>query len=220
MKTAQVTITGTTPLLMHADNIEWADKMDAWRTVPANKAASKPGDDRTPAWRWIGALNFDQPNGVVTVPSEYIMASIMGGAAKVPTGKGQTTFKSLSQSGLLCAEFHWPLLVGGQEVPMPPIQALMEESRFHAHVEAVRKMRFSLFTKRVVIGKAKHIRVRPRFDNWTVQGEILITDSAISLETLQEILTQAGRLKGLGDWRPGAPHPGPFGMFQATVTEV
>jgi len=38
--------------------------------------------------------------------------SIMGGAAEVPTGKGQKTFKAQSQSSLLCRDFHWPLLVG------------------------------------------------------------------------------------------------------------
>ena len=41
MKTYAVEITGKTPLLMHYDNIEWADHMDARKNSPANKKGSK-----------------------------------------------------------------------------------------------------------------------------------------------------------------------------------
>ena len=78
-------------------------------------------------------------------------------------------------------------------------------------------MGFSLFVKRAKIGNAKHIRVRPRFENWSCTGDITILDSQISKEILQSILDICGQYKGLGDWRPGAKTPGPFGMFKATV---
>ena len=111
------------PLLMHADNIEWADRMDEWKNDPGNKGKSKPGDDRTPPFRWIGCLNYDDPKtGVVTIPSVYIMRCIMGGAAEVPTGKGQKTFKSQSQSGILSTQFQWPLLIRGKPVHMSAIR--------------------------------------------------------------------------------------------------
>lgn len=32
-----VKLEGLTPLLMHWDNIEWADQMDAWKSDPSNK---------------------------------------------------------------------------------------------------------------------------------------------------------------------------------------
>ena len=218
MDTAKVTITGTMPLLMHADSIEWADQMEEWKNDPDNKGKSKAGDDRTPAYRWIGYLNFDDPQtGVVTIPSEYIMRSIMGGAALVPTGKGKGTYKALSQSGLLCSDFHWPLLVKGKPIGMARIQEIGKLPTYKAQAEAVRDLGFSLFAKRARVGTSKHIRVRPRFDNWAAQGEILITDDAIDKRTLQKILDLAGRLKGMGDWRPGSPTPGPFGMYTASV---
>lgn len=218
MDTAKVNLTGTMPLLMHADNIEWADYMEEWKNNPENKAKSKAGDDRTPPWRWLGCLNYDdKDNGVVTIPSEYIMRSIMGGAAMVPTGKGKGTFKSLSQSGLLCAEFHWPLLINGKTIKMHDLQPCREFKTFKENVELARELGFSLFVKRAKIGASKHVRVRPRFDNWSASGEIIITDDLISKQTLSTILNLSGRLKGLGDWRPGAPTPGPFGMFTAEV---
>jgi hypothetical protein len=219
MKTVTVTITGTTALLMHADNIDWADEMEAWKNNPKNKAMSKAGDDRTPPWRWIGCLNYDDPKkGVITIPSEYIMASMMGGATQVPTGKGKGTFKAQSQSGLLCSDFHWPLLIHGKTVSMADILKLRELETFKEHRDAVAKLGFSLFVKRAKIGNAKHVRVRPKFDNWSATGQIHIVDPQITKETLGTILEIAGRLKGLGDWRPGAPQkPGPWGMYTATV---
>jgi len=220
MITARVELTGQN-ILMHADNIEWADRMEEWKNDPANKAKSKAGDDRTPGWRWIGCLNFDDfANGIVTIPSEYIMRCIMGGAAQVPTGKGKGTFKSLSQSGLLCSDFHWPLLINGKTLSMKEITKCMKTDAFKDNVDKVEGLGFSLFVKRAKIGSSKHIRVRPSFDNWSATGEILIVDDQITIKVLQTILEIAGRLKGLGDWRPGAPTPGPFGMFTAKVTEA
>lgn len=219
MKIAKVTLTGDTPLLMHADNIDWADKMDAWKNNPKNKKNSKAGDDRSPAWRWVGCLNYDDAKtGVVTIPSEYIMRCIMGGAVEVPTGKKGKTFKSQSQSGLMCREFHWPLLISGNPISMRDVNECLSMEAFQEQKEAVAVLGFSLFVKRAAVGQSKHIRVRPRFDNWSAAGEIIITDDQITLGVLSDILEISGRLKGIGDWRPGGKTPGAFGMFTATVT--
>jgi hypothetical protein len=207
------------PFLMHADNIEWADRMEDWKNDPDNKAASKAGDDRTPPWRWIGALNYDDPEkGVVTVPSEYIMRNIMSGGASVPTGKGKATFKSQSQSGILCAEFHWCFHNNGKPIRMVDIQKMFKLKTFNDHKKVAQDLGFDLFVKRVKIGNAKHIRVRPRFDQWSAKGELIITDDSITDQVLTRILDIGGRLKGLGDWRPSAPQsPGPFGTFEAKL---
>lgn len=219
MQNVHVKIKGLTPLLMHADNIEWADAMDEWRKDPSNKANSKAGDDRTPAWRWIGSLNTD--GKIVTIPSEYIMRCLMEGGAQVPTGKGKKTFKAQSQSGLLCPEFHWPLQLNGSSatIAIDDINALKEKSHFVEHVSGVQKLGFSLFVKRVRVGQNKHIRVRPRFEQWATEGRIAIIDDAITVKVLRQIFDMAGRFKGLGNWRPGSPTPGQFGMFEATITE-
>lgn len=219
MLNVKVVIKGLTPLLMHADNIEWADMMEEWRKDPSNKAMSKAGDDRTPPFRWIGSLNTD--GQIVTIPSEYIMRCLMEGGAQVPTGKGKKTFKAQSQSGLLCPEFHWPLHINGSgaTINMSDINDLKTKAHFVEHVEGARKLGFSLFIKRVRVGQSKHIRVRPRFEQWSTEGRIVIMDEAITVKILRQILELAGRYKGLGNWRPGSPTPGQFGMFEATVEE-
>jgi hypothetical protein len=219
MTTYQVRIVGTTPIIVHADSVEWADFIAAWRGDPKNKGLSKAGDDRTPPFSWMGCLNYSHAEtGFLAVPGEYLAKALMGGAAGVPTGRGKATFKSLSQSGLLCGNSPWPLLVDGKKIQMSEIRKLRDLATFGEHLQAVRGMGFDLLVKRARIGQQKHIRVRPIFHRWSTEGEILVLeDQLIKRPILEQFLELGGRLKGLGDWRPGAPTPGNFGMFKAVV---
>lgn len=49
-----VRLIGLSPLLCHADNVAWGDLLDAWAKRPGKKGSA--GDDRAPAWRWMGSL--------------------------------------------------------------------------------------------------------------------------------------------------------------------
>lgn len=219
LRTVQVQLIGKMPLIMHADNIAWADQMEEWKNDPDNKGKSKAGDDRTPAYRWIGCLNYDDPKtGRVTIPAEYIMRCLMAGAAEVPTGKGKKTFKQQSQSGIFSPDFHWCFHINGKPILMAEIQKLVKFKEFNKHAEAVQDLGFTLFIKRVKIGNQKHIRVRPQFHQWSASGELIVIDEQISDKVLGNMLDIAGRLKGLGDWRPSAPQaPGPFGTFEYKI---
>lgn len=221
MRLYNVEITGVMPLLMHADNIEWADRMEAWKNDKDNKQKSRAGDDRTPAFRWIGSL-YRNDAGLVTIPTENIMRSLMEGGAMVlvPSGKSGKTFKAQSQSGVIPREPHWPLLVDGKPVATDRIDALLGETDFAAHEATVQSLGFSLFVKRARIGTAKHIRVRPRFDRWSVKGELAVVDDQITDQVLADILDMAGKYKGLGDWRPSSKTPGTFGMFSAEIKRI
>jgi len=213
-----VTLKGQTDLLMHPDNIEWADRMEEWKNDPANKKSGKAGDDRTPAWRWIGSLYHD--GKVVALPADNLQAAFMGGGAMVPVGKGSKTFKSQSQSGMYQVEQFWPLRVGGKTIAMSDVEPLMAEAAFSAHAAAAKKLGFALFTKRAAVGQSKHVRVRPRFSNWSASGTICVIDDQITETVLRQILEYAGTYKGLGDWRPGGRTPGRYGMFAAEVRPV
>ena len=219
MKRYNVIITGVTPMLHHWDNIEWADQMAEWKDDPANKKGSKAGDDRSPAWRWIGALYHD--GEYIAIPADNIMTCLREGGAMVPVpgGKNGKTFKSQTQSGMMSEEPAWtmrfPNLVG-----IGPITALQGETDFKKHMKTVSDLGFSLSVKRAKIGMAKHVRVRPRFDNWTASGTLIVTDEQITIEVLRNIFAYAGRYKGLGDWRPGGKTPGQYGIFTAEITEA
>ncbi len=217
MRTYEVTVMGKTPLLMHADNIEWADRMERWKNDPANRKTSKAGDDRSPAFRWLGALYHDGEH--VAIPSDNTMRCLMEGGAMVPVpgGRGNKTFKAQTQSGCMVGEPFWKLSVRGKAVPLAPLMALVDEKDFDRHQEMAAKYGFLLFLKRAKIGMSKHIRVRPRFNDWSATGTLNVWDEQITEDVLRQIMEYAGQFKGLGDWRPGGKTPGPFGMYAATV---
>lgn len=214
----QVTLTGRTDTLVHADNIEWRDQMEAWRNDPENKKLSKPGDDRTPAFTWLGYLYHD--NNVVGWHSDCLMTMIRDAATMI-TVKGQKTFKSQSQSGIMVNEILWPIRVKGKEIPWGPLKALERNMDFEEHKRVVGDLGFELFVKTVVIQGRKNIRVRPRFSNWTVQGTVTVFDEMITAKILQDIFDLAGVYVGLSNWRPRSPRsPGRFGLFGAIVEEI
>lgn len=217
-----VTLTGLRPLLLHADNLPWQDKLKKWQKDPENKKLSVAGDDRSPAWTWIGCL-YSNPAGVVGIPSDNLQTTIREASAMilVPGAKGNKTFKAQSQSGMMVDEDLWPLLVNGQPVHMRDINPLMNETTdFEVHEARAKELGFELFVKRAAIGKSKHVRVRPRFEHWSCSGTIIVFDDMITTEVVEQIFSLAGRYKGLGDWRPSAKTPGAHGTFSAEVELV
>src|SRR3990167_7093581 len=144
----EITLTGKTPFLMHQDSIQWSDDMEQWKLDPKNKKFSKAGDDRTPAYRWIGYLYHDMK--VVALPQDMIMRCIMEGGALilVSGGKNNKTFKAQTQSGMMCETPFLSFFTGGKQIQMTDIHPLMGELDFKVHEEAAEDLGFSLWAKR------------------------------------------------------------------------
>lgn len=210
------TLTGVTPLLLHADDVELADELGEWRKDPKNKNISKAGDDRSPPWTWKTYAYTDGEN--ITVPSDNLMVSLREAGATMKI-KGNTTYKSVTQSGLLISDLHIPVLVNGKTVSAAKVEAI--EGDFKHHAEAVKPLGFVLFVKRAKVGSSKHIRVRPRFEVWQLRGRIEVMVQEITGDVLKQLFDIAGKYKGLCDWRPSSKQsPGPFGRFEAEVVKV
>lgn len=213
-------IEGLTPLIMHWDSIEWADEMEAWKSDPANKKLSKPGDDRTPAHRWIGSTYHD--GKTVCVPTANLSTCLLeaGALVPVPGGRSGKTFKAQTQSGMKLDGLAVPLEVRGKTIAWQPIEALLGEKSFPAHLNAVRRMGFDLMVKRAKVGASKHIRVRPVFEEWALNLSVSVWDEQITRDVLESIFGYAGQYKGLGDWRPSSPRrPGSYGLFKLAGLE-
>lgn len=209
-------LTGKTALLMHFDDVEWADVVDAWRLNPDNskKAGEKSGDDRRPSWAWTGYCYHDGKH--LAIPGANLSSCFKKAGARVPLGR-QKTFKELAVSGILIEQEFLTFTNHGKQVPVAPILALRDVADFRLHAEAATKQGYKLFVKRAAVGQSKHVRVRPRFEEWALRGTLETIAHEINGDVLDSIFAQAGRV-GLGDWRPGSPKsPGPFGMFDAKV---
>lgn len=214
-----VSIEGQTPLLMHQDNLVWAETMKRWGEDPSNKKFSVAGDDRTPAWRWIGNLYFDA--GMVCIPSDNLMTMLREGGSKCPTGKRGGTYKRQTQSGIVIDQPAWTIKGTKGTIPTAEIQKLIENPDFEAHGKKASELGFDLFVKRAKIGNSKHVRVRPRFDKWSCEGTLTVFEETITTAVLKNILDFAGVYAGLCDWRPSSPKsPGSWGKFTCTVKAV
>lgn len=217
----QIEITGITALLHHADNIEWADfAMEAWRNNPENKARSKAGDDRTPGFMWIGNLYHDGKR--VVIPADNIMVAYRGAGARVPVpgGRSGKTFKQQTQSGMTIKEIFIPLLSEGKEIAVEKILQLANEENFATHAKTIKSLGFALDVRRAKIGRAKHIRVRPRFDSWSAKFTLSVWDKQITDEIVSTLSAFAGSYQGLCDWRPSSATPGSWGRFEAKVKRI
>jgi hypothetical protein len=213
----EFTVTGLTPLLLHADNLLWSDTLKEWRDSPENKAISTRGDDRSPAWTWLGCI--PPPFGeYVSIPADYLTSCLKQAGARVPTGKGTKTYKEGAVSMIWFCEDEFPILIDDKPLSFTAIKnRLSEELDFTKHLKSVREMGFDLDARRAKIGQSKHVRVRPKFIEWGFKGSLEVQDdSALPERALASIFDQAGRV-GIGDWRPGAKTPGRFGMFAPTV---
>jgi hypothetical protein len=217
MKKYMVKLIGVTPLLLHKDNFKWQERVKAWTRDPNNKKKSIPGDDRTPAWTWIGYCYF--ANNLLVMDVDNIMAMLRDAGKKCPAAKGKGSLKAATQSGILVDEIGWPIVINGKTVKQKDIEKLSDEEDFEKHEKLAIAHGFELFPKRGKIGAQKHLRIRPRFDDWTISGSMTVLDDTLD-KSIKMILEQGGRYVGIGDWRPGSPASGRFGMFDVEMKEI
>jgi hypothetical protein len=210
-------ITGITPLLMHANNIDERDAIEAKRKT---MKGGKPGDDRSPPESWKGYLYTSEESGNVCIPSESLLACLLGGGIKVKV-TGKETLKTHSQRVAFEA-LDYDLLVGGKPISKASIDAI--DGEFGEHAVAARELGFRLHVKSCSVGEKKHTRVRPMFTGWSVAGTFSVEEedaNVLNLTSLRQLFDACGRLAGLGDWRPSSPkRPGQYGRFSATVERL
>jgi len=63
--------------------------------------------------------------------------------------------------------------------------------------------------------KGRMMITRPRFNKWDAEFTLILNDDGVPPEVMNEILEQAGRYVGIGDWRPQTK--GVFGKFMITL---
>jgi len=222
-KQYHVTLTGMSALLLHADDLEFSEKIQAWVKDPQNKGKTKPGDDRTPPWTWIGYIYDD--DHTLGLGYNNIMAILREGGAKVKTGNKQETFKSITQSGVQLAQEQFDLTVDGHEIPLDPILGLIGIEDIAEHHRVVKSLGFELAIDHLPTnGGKKHVRVRPRFRDWAAHGILTVCDesqSGITQDVLTTILKYAGAKCGVGDNRPSSRNKsGPHGRFFPMVERI
>ena len=191
LHTMSVTLTGLTPLLQH--NIQLADPLSpaakAMKVVSSKRGKTDADLEEMRALEIRGGLYWSDLVGVY-VPSDWIEGTILGAARKRKLGPA-------IKAGVQVLEDEIPLSYDGR-----------------AHVtspdDIVRDPEFA-FVRAVVVQRARVMRARPIFRNWSLQATVAFDPEQVNRETLLELIQLAGIVVGIGDWRPK------FGRFSVAV---
>lgn len=206
------TLTGVFPVLFHSDIPEKADLYEQWLKSPEARSTPK-GDDRFPAWKWTTYVPTDEE--MAAFSNNDVMAAIKNGAKKVVL-RGNESYLRAATTGIYVSTEHcrW-------EGPKGPLTIEFMQKiatlTFAEQSKAIQKLGGTLHVARVPVnnGKSKHIRVRAKFDQWIVRGQMTVNHDIVPSDKLKEIMENAGRLGGLGDYRPSSRKPGVYGQFDA-----
>ena len=71
---------------------------------------------------------------------------------------------------------------------------------------------YDIDTRRATVQRNAVLRSRPRLEKWAAKVELEIDEEFIAEPTLRELMDIAGRIIGVGDFRP--EKSGPFGRFR------
>lgn len=188
MKKINLKITGVSPILMHSDRL--ANPLDPLKKEIAKYTSKrkKTDEDHEEISRieWLAAMYFDESIGPY-LPGRMIKASLINAAKKTKEGPK-------IRSGLLVATDKARLEYDGSRN-----QKDMWVSGEFTDVRSV------------VVQRARIMRCRPVFRDWSCHVEIIIDESVVDTVDVFRLAETAGAMVGLGDFRP--QYGGDFGRF-------
>lgn len=188
-----VTITGTTPLLMHSDaGVNAEHPLNKAKALLTKKTASKRTAEENREIRRLEWLLGIYTDGEQVIYPTANVARCLKEAGKI-TKQGTQITRGLSFDGV--------------EVP------LRYARNGHAGIEALFEDSNFVDDRSVGVGQKRVMRTRPRFMPWalTLTGELF--DDVMDVADLRRIAELAGRAIGLGDNRVNG-----FGRFTVEVS--
>lgn len=187
----RISIVGAAPLLCH--NIRLSDPLDpiAQEMKSFSKKRVKTEDDLFQLARleFLGGLYVADGIGPY-LPGANVEKSIVEGARVTKQGKQV-------ERGLFVTDNEVPLIYHGPRSP----EALWADENFRSRMS-------------VKVGQARVMRTRPIFHEWALDVDAQVDPGLLAVDTLQSIVTDAGAMVGLGDYRPR------YGRFTATVESL
>lgn len=186
MKTVKVKISGTTPLLQHRMTDE-----ELFGLLGAKSGRKKDKEEQTP--REIAEkYAYKRPDGTFYIPAEYIIGAFAYVAGDYKQkNSARKSIKSIAKG-----------------IFRPTSDSLDLKKKSGEVITS-----FEVDVRKATNHQKGAIAVcRPRFDEWTAEGEFTVDDALVSMETVQQILEDAGRRSGIGSFR--VSRGGYFGQFR------
>ncbi len=191
MKTVEIEIEGTTPLLQHR-----MDEAALFGLLGAKTKKTKVIEELTP--RQIAEKAAYRDEFGCYIPMSYIVGAFKYAASDYKdSGKSKRSLKTVAAGAFR------------------PIQ---ENAYLTDDTGSVLKD-FEVDVRKATNHTKGAVAVcRPRFDRWKTKFSILVDDSIIAVGTAQSILEDAGKRSGIGSFR--VSKGGYFGQFRISKFEI
>ncbi len=191
----QISITGESPLLCH--NGQTADPRNAYakamKAVSSKRKKTDSDYEELARLEWLAGLYRFRDQLVIP---DYVLESVF-----IAGGK-----KSKRGPQVKCGMFftdHAQLDFDGKpEVITDDTLSEMFASGDFTHTVGVK------------VGMSKVMRTRPIFRRWNLEATAHFDPDVLNLRDIEEVAADAGKLVGIGDWRPK------HGRFSAGIREV
>lgn len=184
MYEVKVRIVGTAPILQH--------KFGAVALDSLMQGQKKKTGSTDYSKEWLETAYFSA-EGFVFQPATHIEGSMVKAASSFTiSGKGKKTWKDAVRGYVYVSPDEVPLLWRGECIPVPDDSLLLEPT------EAL-----SVSVMRVTVNRAAVARSRLQVAaGWELAFQISVTDDQVRPDVLENILVEAGRAIGIGDFRP------------------
>lgn len=189
-----LSLRGTAPLLIQSDQL--VDPLnDLTKAIKALTGKRKKTDDdhrEIARLEWYGSLYYDPETGPY-VPGDNLQACLRAGGTFSRQGTAVER-AVVVLTDRMAIEYQGPR----------DIDALWGHGRQNG-VGAFE------FRRSVVVQRARTMRSRPIFRKWSLSAQVELATDLLNLNDFTRIAEDAGRLSGLGTWRPR------YGRFEVTV---
>jgi len=180
METLSVILKSNGPMLMHS--VKLGNPLDpatkAHKQLTSKRKKTDEDYEAIAKSEWMNSLYFNDTLGV-NIPIQNIRKSLLEGARLNKLGKG-------IERGVVFADMEVKLIYDGPADP----EKLWKDGRFTD-------------ARSVVISRARLVRFRPIFAKWqTALVKLFYNENVINMEDILNSWVNAGRMIGLGDYRP------------------
>ena len=192
LPSVQIKLQGVSPLLCH--NGQTADPRNtyakAMKAVSGKRKKTDADYDELARLEWLAGLY--RIDGDLVIPDYVIESAMIKGAMKSKRGPQ-------AKCGLFFTEHASLEFDGKPDTITDDTLSGMFESGGFTHTIGVK------------VGMAKVMRTRPVFRNWSITITAQYDPDVLNMRDVEEIAIDAGKLVGIGDWRPK------HGRFNAEV---
>lgn len=190
MKTVNVTVQGTSPLLQH----RFGESAEGESAKASRQITVVRGTPREEADKVV----YRDKDGGFFIPGTWFFGTLIAAG-------GNHKMKGSRKS----ARFVVPAAVRVGEIEIP--------IRNGDGKSIVKDFEVDSRPVTIPATKGRIMRHRPRFDCWSAKFSLFINDDILPEDFVHQLLNEAGAQQGIGDYRP--EKRGPFGTFRVVKWE-